>query len=38
VLALVDRGDSPGSAVVLVALAVAALLAGFGALSARVNR
>lgn len=38
VLAVVDRGASPGSAVVLAILAVAALLAGFAALSARVNR
>lgn len=37
-LAVVDRGASPGSAVVLATLAVAALLAGFAALSARVNR
>jgi hypothetical protein len=35
VLALVDRNDSPGSAVVLAALAVASLLAGVAALSAR---
>jgi membrane protease YdiL (CAAX protease family) len=34
-LALVDRNDSPGSAVVLAALAVASLLAGVAALSAR---
>ena len=35
VLALVDRNDSPGSAVVVAALAVASLLAGVAALSAR---
>jgi len=37
VLALVDRHDSPGSAVVLAALAAAAILAGVAALSARVH-
>jgi hypothetical protein len=34
-LALVDRNDSPGSAVVLAALAAASLLAGVATLSAR---
>lgn len=37
VLALLDRHDSPGSAVVLAALAVAAALAGVATLSARVR-
>lgn len=37
VLALLDRHDSPGSAVVLAALAVAAVLAGVATLSARVR-
>ncbi len=37
VLALIDRHASPGSAVVLAALATAAALAGVAALSARVH-